>query len=263
MNISNSLFEKLGLHKAIAFGASDLQPGLDSYNSKKVLFKALDVGVEYFDTAPRYLLSEKFLGEHLQNKEIKIATKVGLDPLGNFSSLVKSQLKRRLKKPFKYFKKKNISNYLCEDVVPSTIYDKKSFARSIESSLRNLRRDYLDVLFLHEPENFINLDELTEMLKSYKSKGYVGEIGFACHRFTEKLNSASDDDIFWQIPYSARHKFSSAKIGRRILYGTGGELYRDNQVVANYEKIRSEIFGDLLILKSNKASNLNWISRVR
>ena len=262
MKISNTLFEKLGVQKPIAFGASDLQPGLDSWNSKKILHKALDVGVEYFDTAPRYLLSEKFLGDNLCAKEIKIATKVGLDPLGDYKSLIKSQLKRDLKRPFKYFKKKSISNYPCESVVPDTIYNKKSFEKSIESSLRNLKRDYLDVLFLHEPENYINLDELTGMLKIYKSKGYVGEIGFACHRFNEQLNSISDDDIFWQIPYLARHKFPSAKKGKRILYGVGAELFKDNQVHENYKKIMSGVFGDLLILKSSKACHLNWISSV-
>jgi len=262
MTISNTLFQKLGLQKPIAFGASDLQPGLDSWSSKKILHKALDVGVRYFDTAPRYLLSEKFLGDNLCDKEIKIATKVGLDPLGDYRSLIKSQLKRDLKKPFKYFKKKSTSNYLCESVIPGTIYNKKSFEKSIESSLRNLKRDYLDVLFLHEPENFINLDELTEMLKIYKTKGYVGEIGFACHRFNEQLNSILDDDIFWQIPYLARHKFSSAKKGKRIVYGVGAELFQDNHVHENYEKIMVEIFGDLLIIKSSNACHLDWISSV-
>lgn len=86
--------------------------------SKAAIKKALDLGINYIDTAPAYFDSEKVIGEALKDvsQPLIISTKLGGRP-----------------KPF-------------------NPRDKDALRRSVEESLTNLGRTSIDILFIHEPD---------------------------------------------------------------------------------------------------------------
>ena len=110
---------------------SGLGPGFEE--SKKAVFKALDLGINYIDTAPGYADSEATLGKIL--REVKsplvISTKLGGRPL-----------------PFD----------------PRNAGQLRS---SVEESLKLLGRDVIDVLFIHEPDRPQQYPWWTEPQRAY------------------------------------------------------------------------------------------------
>jgi aryl-alcohol dehydrogenase-like predicted oxidoreductase len=86
--------------------------------SQAAILKALDLGINYIDTAPAYFDSEKVIGKALKDTStpLIISTKLGGRP-----------------KPF-------------------NPRDKAALRRSVEESLTNLGRSTIDVLFIHEPD---------------------------------------------------------------------------------------------------------------
>ncbi len=97
----------------------------------KAVHKALDLGINYIDTAPGYGNSEEVLGKALKGvtKPLVISTKLGGRP-----------------QPFK----------------PQ---DKTCLRASIEESLRLLGRDVIDLLMIHEPDRPGQYDWWTDMVK--------------------------------------------------------------------------------------------------
>jgi aryl-alcohol dehydrogenase-like predicted oxidoreductase len=103
----------------IAFGSlftSSLGPSFEE--SKAAVHKAIDLGINYFDTAPAYANSEEVLGKILADIKapLVLSTKLGGRP-----------------QPFE----------------PQNA---RQLRESVHASLRLLHRDVIDVLFVHEPD---------------------------------------------------------------------------------------------------------------
>lgn len=117
----------------------------------KAVYKALDLGITLFDTAPIYGLghSEELLGEVLQTKrqEVIIATKVGLTWENG-----------------KYFKKFN-------DCSPENIN------REIEASLKRLNTDYVDIYQIHWPDPDNPIEDTMVALEKLRAAGKIRLIG--------------------------------------------------------------------------------------
>lgn len=121
----------------------------------EVIHRALELGVNYIDTAPGYLDSEAVIGEALRgvNQPAIVSTKFGYEP-----------------KPFE----------------PQ---NKDFLWRSLEASLERLGRDQLDILMIHEPDreppNFFDwwtdkenyTGPVLEVLQEAKERGLTRFIG--------------------------------------------------------------------------------------
>ena len=90
----------------------------DMDNARAAVRRALDIGVNYIDTAPTYDNSEEVLGQVLEGEErpFVLSTKLGGRP-----------------EPFH----------------PK---DRDALLFSVEESLRLLKRDTIDILYIHEPD---------------------------------------------------------------------------------------------------------------
>jgi aryl-alcohol dehydrogenase-like predicted oxidoreductase len=90
----------------------------DRDDARRAVHRALELGVTYVDTAPSYLDSEDVLGYALADapRPYLLSTKLGGRPQ------------------------------------PFDPKDRDGLRRSVEESLRLLRRDHIDVLFVHEPD---------------------------------------------------------------------------------------------------------------
>lgn len=117
--------------------------------------RAVELGVTLIDTAPAYGESERSLGHGLASIDtpIVLSTKIGGRP-----------------RPF-------------------DPRDARALRRSVEDSLRLLRRDTIDILYVHEPDRpaqydwWTSLDPLTgpvlDVLKRLKAEGRVRALGLA------------------------------------------------------------------------------------
>lgn len=149
--------------------------------SKEAVLRALELGINYIDTAPGYFNSEEVLGKIIGEvkKPFILSTKFGGRPL-----------------PFR----------------PK---DKDCLMQSIEESLKLLKRDYIDILIIHEPDRPRQYDwwadpveyygPVTEVLDSLKKDGVIGYTGIGgttAYEIAPIINSGRFDVVLTAFNYS-------------------------------------------------------------
>ena len=152
---------------------------ISSYGSqfeeaRAAALRAIELGVNYIDTAPGYLNSEEVIGKFLKDVDapVIVSTKLGYKP------------------------------------EPFNPRDKKILRKSFENSLRLLGRDVIDVLMIHEPDRpgqfdwFDTLDTCegpaTELLEELKKEGlirFTGIGGTAAHDLARVICSDKFDVV--------------------------------------------------------------------
>lgn len=122
-----------------AFGALPIQR-ISFEESKKILRKAYESGINFFDTANGYTDSEEKIGFALSDvrDQIVIATK-------------------------------------------SALLDKTSILKNIDTSLKRMNTDYIDIFQIHNPTQLPDL-EIYETLLEQKELGRIRHIGITNHR---------------------------------------------------------------------------------
>jgi D-threo-aldose 1-dehydrogenase len=171
---------------------------------------AWDAGIRYFDTAPHYGLglSERRLGDFLRTKprdEYVISTKVGrllrpnpdgvgtLDLANDFA--VPADLKR-------------VWDFSADGV-----------RRSLDESLQRLGLDAVDVLFLHDPEEFDLVPALAEgipALAELRAQGMVGAIGVGS-KSTQALLAAARTGELDLLMVAGRYTLLEQPTAARVL----------------------------------------------
>ena len=150
-------------------------------DSKHATLKALELGINYIDTAPAYYDSEKVLGKILQEWEgpLVISTKLGGRPQ------------------------------------PFDPQSKKALIQSVEMSLEYLHRDSIDILMIHEPDRVREYnwwtDELNyegpvlEAIDEMKKAGMIkfsGLGGTTAHELARVCDSGKFDVVLTAYNYS-------------------------------------------------------------
>lgn len=175
---------KTGLQvSALSFGslfASSLGPGFEE--SRRAVYRAIDLGINYFDTAPAYANSEEVLGRILRDVRapLVLSTKLGGRPQ------------------------------------PFDPRNARQLQASVEESLRLLHREVIDVLFIHEPDRPLQYAWWTDpvavegpvldVLDDLKRRGLVRFTGLGGTTTTEMaylLRSGKFDAVLTAFNYSA------------------------------------------------------------
>ena len=115
--------------------------------AQNILRRSLDLGINFFDTSDLYTNVEKLIGETFVNKnKIVLATKCGLLPHNNWHMPEKFTLSH--------------------------------IERSIISSTKRLKTEYIDVIQLHSPSKKViyssKFDEIINLLEKFKKRGTIG-----------------------------------------------------------------------------------------
>ncbi len=144
-----------------SFGALPIQR-VSFEEAKRILRKAYENGINFFDTARGYTDSEEKIGYSLSDvrKNIIIATK-------------------------------------------SPAKDKKTLLENLQTSLNNLKTDYIDILQLHNPaelSNPVDPEGLYAGLLEAKKKGMIRFIGITNHRINIALDAA-DSGLYDTIQF--------------------------------------------------------------
>lgn len=139
---------------------------VDQEDVYELLLEAHKEGINFIDTARGYTVSEGLLGYGLE--------KIGRD---KFILATKSMAR-----------------------------DYEGMVEEIETSLKDLRTDYIDLYQLHNVKNKEELDQVMgsdgalRALKEYKKKGHIREIGITSHS-VDLLDLAIDTEEFATIQY--------------------------------------------------------------
>ncbi|HEY1297493.1 MAG TPA: aldo/keto reductase [Chloroflexota bacterium] len=177
----------------LAFGGAplgNLGSEVSDADWRGALQAAWDTGIRYFDTAPHYGLglSEERFGAGLAGRprdEFIVSTKVG-----------------RLLAPT------TVSTRATDDegfAVPATAvrvrdYSRDGVLRSLESSLKRLRLDRIDVVFVHDPDDFYvaALDGAFPALEELRRQGVIRSYGAGMnqsHMLTEFVRNTDLDVV--------------------------------------------------------------------
>ncbi len=143
------------------FGALPIQR-IGIQEAGRLLRKAYDRGINFFDTARAYTDSEEKIGAALADvrERIIIATKTGAE-------------------------------------------DRKTFFAHLETSLRHLKTDYIDLYQLHNPKALPDPDDpegLYRALLEAKDKGMIRFIGLTNHRLDVAV-AAVDSGLYDTVQY--------------------------------------------------------------
>lgn len=165
---------------ANAVGGHNLFPGLNDETGKDIVRNALDHGINFIDTAFIYGpgRSEELIGEVLRERggrdNVVIATKG--------------------------------AHKITGDKV--TIDNSPAFLRqSVEDSLKRLQTDYIDLYYIHFPDESTPKDEAVGELKKLKDEGKIKAIGISNFSI-EQLREANKDghvDVL-QSHYNLLHR---------------------------------------------------------
>jgi aryl-alcohol dehydrogenase-like predicted oxidoreductase len=133
----------------VGIGCNNFGRKLDADQTRAVVDAAIDAGITLFDTADIYGTphgaSEEFLGAALKGRrdEVVLATKFGMD-MGGLNGADRGALGSR--------------GYII---------------RAVESSLRRLDTDYIDLYQLHRPDEQTPIDETLAALDDLVRAGKV------------------------------------------------------------------------------------------
>lgn len=157
----------------LAFGTASLHHLFLAKERDRLLRAAIDAGFTHFDTSPYYGfgIGEVALGKLPADikQRITIASKVGLYGPSGASANMASVLTRK------------IAGKLIKPLNSAVVNWQVSMAQqSLDASLQRLGRDYLDILFLHEPDStLIQTEEWQAWLASRLAAGQIRHWGIA------------------------------------------------------------------------------------
>ena len=171
---------------AIGFGCMGLSfgygPGLDRAAGVRLIRQAVDLGVTFFDTAEAYgALNEEMVGEALApvRDQVVIATKFGFKD-GNATAGVDSRPER--------------------------------IRAVVETSLRRLRTDHIDLLYQHRVDPQVPMEEVAGAVKDLIAQGKVRHFGLSeagvesirrAHAVQPVAALQSEYSLWWREPEKA------------------------------------------------------------
>ena len=163
-----------------AVGGHNLYPNLDEEQGKEVVRQAINNGITLLDTAFIYgpERSEELVGEVVKEyprEQIKIATKG--------------------------------SHYFDENNDVHQNNDPEFIKQQVENSLKRLQTDYIDLYYIHFPDDNTPKDKAVAALQELKEEGKIKAIGVS--NFTlDQLKEANKDGLVdvVQLEYNLLHR---------------------------------------------------------
>ena len=170
----------------LGFGCASLTSLNDRARAVGLLREAFDAGITHFDVARAYGLghAEGLVGEFLQGRRdaVTLTTKFGLQPpSGGVAAAVAGN--RRLLAGAKAILKRipgleAVARRRAQGMIAGGAFTAAEAERSLVTSLRELRTDYVDLLLLHEcTAEDARKDELLAWLDAQVTRGTTRHVG--------------------------------------------------------------------------------------
>jgi len=194
----------------------------------ELLNTALDVGINYFDTAPIYGhgIAEIRLGKALRGAKVPfvVETKVGRvlrhDPDAEI---------------FPWFPDAP------RDLVPVFDYSPDGIRRAFDESLERMGLDHLDIVLMHDAEEYVKeaIENAFPVLAEYRSQGLIKAVGIGINQTEQALQIMEGTDLdivliagrYSLLDQISHHKLFPYALARNIDISVGGVL--NSGVLAN------------------------------
>ena len=169
------------LVSTVGLGCNNFGWRADLAQTKAIIHKALDVGITFFDTADSYGPSEEFIGETLgpRRPEIVLATKFS-------SPLDQSGMRQGASRRY--------------------------IMMAVESSLRRLKTDWIDLYQLHWPDPKTPIEETLRALDDLVRQGKVRYVGCS------NVSAAQLVEAQWTARHFGLNAFASAQNEYSLLF---------------------------------------------
>lgn len=175
----------------LGFGTSrlgNLYAAIDDDTAAAAVDAAWDAGIRYFDTAPHYGLglAERRLGKALADRpreELVVSTKVGRllepNPRPTGSDLAAGGFDVR------------------DDQIRRFDYSRDGVRRSLEASLERLGLDRVDVVLVHDPDDFVDeaIQSAVPAVVELRDEGVVGAVGVGMNQWKALLRIVRETDV--------------------------------------------------------------------
>jgi D-threo-aldose 1-dehydrogenase len=215
----------------VGFGCAGLMREPSARKRQRLLAEAFDQGITHFDVARMYGLgaAEGELGRFAQRRreDIVIATKFGIEAAAAPGRLARLQSPaRRLltRSPAlrEYVKRHSGTFHQAHR------YDVPAARASLQTSLRELGTDYVDVLFLHDPlpTDSVDLPEICGYLEEARHAGLLRAWGVAgeqdpCTQIKQLLPTSAILQVRYDV--CSRTSLLSPELEPLITFGVLGE----------------------------------------
>lgn len=201
----------------IGFGCAGLMRESSRAGRQRVLATAFAEGITHFDVARMYGLgaAEGELGRFVQGRRdsVVIATKFGIEAASAPGRLARIQGPAR-KLVTRYPGLREYVKRRSDTFHQPHRYDVDTARRSLETSLRELQTDYVDLLFLHDPapHDAVDLPEICAYLEDARRAGQLRAWGVSgeqdpCISMSRAMPDGAilqvRDDIFSRAPVLA------------------------------------------------------------
>lgn len=158
----------------LVLGCAAMLGSVDRRRSERAIAAALDAGVRHFDVARSYGYgqAESLLGRCLgpRREGIRIIGKYGIPPAAG----LRANLIRTLRGGIGGVRSWRWRRPVGVDDIASAFWSPGALRSGLETSLRELRSDWLDVLLLHTPPaSILERDELVRELERLRTQGKV------------------------------------------------------------------------------------------
>jgi aryl-alcohol dehydrogenase-like predicted oxidoreductase len=182
----------------LGFGCARIYGGSESKTSARLIEAALAASIRHFDTAPSYGggLSEAVLGTVLAGvRDVTITTKIGIyrpdQVVARYSAPVlyrrfvrpvMSRLPRTKARLLQLIERNSRAVAVSTPGLPRRRLCREEVLHGLEDSLKQLRRNFVDLYLIHEPDQFELTDEVKELFATLKLNGTIGAFGLAWGR---------------------------------------------------------------------------------
>jgi len=182
----------------LSFGAMEIRSnktwgGRDVTEKKAetILNAVLDSGINFIDTSPDYGMSEDFIGKCISHRrnEFYLATKCGCNPT---------------------------------DKDKPHVWNGHQLEQNIETSLKRMKTDYIDIWQLHNPTcEEVEKGDLIRVMEDVKASGKIRFIPISST--LPHITTFMEQDVFdsFQIPYSSLEREHEEVISRVAEKGAG------------------------------------------
>jgi aryl-alcohol dehydrogenase-like predicted oxidoreductase len=185
----------------VGLGTNNFGGRMDLESTKKVIYKSIDLGINFLDTANTYgnQLSEEYIGKVITKdlrRDVIIATKVGMNMGG---------------------------------VPNNTGASRKHILQQVEDSLRRLNTDYIDLYQMHRPDPNTSILETLTTLNDLVRQGkvrYIGCSNYASWQIAEALETSKRESIESFICNQPEYSMLNRHVEKEIIpvcehYGMG------------------------------------------
>ena len=181
----------------LGFGAMTLGAQTDEKTAARMVDLCFDSGASFFDTANVYSQgqSEEMLGRLLNGRRGR--------------AVLATKARGRMEGPPPY-----------EGLAPGAL------RRAVEESLRRLRTDYVDILYLHQPDYAVAPEDTLETLEALRQEGKIRRSGvsnYASWQTCEMIYACRSRD--WEPPAISQQMYNVITRGLEQEYVPFAERY--------------------------------------